>query len=73
MKTVARLAAVFAVLLGGLWLLQGLGAVHVQPIRCLTECAPVQEPSAIWAIVGFITAMAGILAIRRSVKRSSQY
>jgi proline iminopeptidase len=50
-------------LLGGLWLLQGLGAVHVRPILCFADCAPVQGPSRTWAISGFLLVLAGVLAI----------
>jgi hypothetical protein len=54
------------VLLGGLWLLQGLGLVHVRPILCLANCAPVQGPSSTWTIIGAVVLAAGIFAIRSS-------
>ena len=39
------LLGILAILLGGLWLPQGLGLVEVRPILCFADCAPVQGPS----------------------------
>ena len=50
---------VLAILLGGLWLLQGLGLVQVRPILCFADCAPVQGPSLTWAVVGAIAVALG--------------
>ena len=72
MKTFVLVVSILAVLLGGLWLLQGLGLVQVRPILCLANCEPVQGPSSTWAIVGLLVATAGVLGIRRSVKRRSR-
>ena len=58
-KILIGLAGVLALGLGGLWLLQGLGLVHVRPILCFADCADVQGPSTLWAIIGFVTAAAG--------------
>ncbi len=44
--------SVIAILLGGLWLLQGLGIVHLRPILCFADCVPVQGPSISWVVVG---------------------
>jgi hypothetical protein len=63
MKAVALVVGVISVLLGGLWLLQGLGLLHVRPILCFVDCAPIQGPSLTWAIVGFILATFGLFAI----------
>lgn len=49
-------------LLGGLWLLQGLGIVHMRPILCFADCASLQGPSTTWALIG-----AGVLAVGGSV------
>ena len=57
MKKMAFFAGLIAALLGGLWLLQGLGIVYLRPILCFADCVPVQGPSATWAIIG-----AGVLA-----------
>ena len=72
MKTFVLVVSILAVLLGGLWLLQGLGLVQVRPILCFANCEPVQGPSSTWAIVGLLVATAGVLGIRRSVKRRSR-
>ena len=63
------MAGVIGLLLGGLWLLQGLGLVHLQPVLCVAECAPLQGPSPAWAVTGALTAAAGGLAIFFSLRR----
>ncbi|MDO8360270.1 MAG: hypothetical protein Q7T08_09535 [Devosia sp.] len=60
---------VICILLGGLWLLQGLGVVHVRPILCFADCEPIQEPSLTWAIIGILMLSAGALAIFYSLRR----
>lgn len=72
MKRIALVVGVLSVLLGGLWLLQGLGVVHVRPILCFANCAPVQGPSSTWAIIGVSVLTAGVLAILYSGKRSTR-
>ena len=57
-----------SVLLGGLWLLQGLGIVHVQPILCFADCAPIQGASFAWPISGFLFVTAGVVAIFFSLR-----
>ena len=59
---------IIAILFGGLWLLQGLGVVHIRPILCFVDCAPVQGPSSTWAIIGFLVVAAGVIAIVFSLK-----
>jgi proline iminopeptidase len=63
MSKIVLVAAVICLLLGGFWLLQGLGALHVRPILCFADCAPVQGPSRTWAISGFLLAFAGMIAL----------
>jgi hypothetical protein len=63
------IAGVLGVLLGGLWLLQGLGIVRIRPILCFANCEPVQGPSSTWAIIGALLLVGGIFAIRRAVGR----
>lgn len=69
MKVVILLVGVVALMLGGLWLLQGLGLVHLAPILCVGECAPVEGPSPTWAVVGGLVAALGLMAISYAVKR----
>lgn len=72
MNKITLVAGVIGVLPGGLWLLQGLGVVHIRPILCFANCAPIQGSSPTWAIVGFLLATAGVLAIYFSLRRSTQ-
>lgn len=69
MKKAALAFGVIAALLGGLWLLQGLGIVHVPPILCFADCAPIQGASRTWAISGFLLVTAGVVAIFFSLRR----
>ena len=66
MKTIAAVVGVLSLLLGGLWLLQGLGIVHLRPILCFANCTPLQGPSTTWALVGILAMAAGILLLRHA-------
>jgi hypothetical protein len=68
MKTITLLVGVISVLLGGLWLLQGLGFVHVRPVLCFVDCAPIQGRSLTWAIIGFVLIAFGSLTVYYSLK-----
>jgi len=72
MNKIVLVAGVIGVALGGLWLLQGLGVVHVRPILCFADCAPVQGPSLTWAIIGFFVVTAAVFAICFSLKRRAR-
>jgi hypothetical protein len=72
MNKMVLVAGVICVLLGGLWLLQGLGVVHVRPILCFADCAPIQGASPTWAIIGLLLLTAGVLAIFISLKRRNR-
>jgi hypothetical protein len=65
-KKAALVLGVLSVLLGGLWLLQGLGVVRMRPILCFANCTPLEGPSTTWAIAGAIALVVGVLAIRFS-------
>ena len=54
-------------LLGLLWFLQGVGAVHVRPILCVSNCKPV-EKSVGWLIAGVAACMAGITITTMSAR-----
>ena len=56
-------------LLGGLWLLQGLGIVQLRPVLCFADCEPIQGPSATWAAIGAIVLVAGGVAAVWSWKK----
>lgn len=68
MKTIALVVGVICVP-PGLWMFQALGIVQVRPILCFADCAPIQDPSSTWAIVGVIALASGVLAISYSRKR----
>jgi hypothetical protein len=68
-KTIILVPGVIAVLLGGLWLLQGLGLVHIRPILCFADCEPIVGPSPGWAIAGAVALVAGGLAVLWSLGR----
>jgi hypothetical protein len=72
MKKTALVVGVISVLLGGLWLLQGLGLVQVRPILCFADCEPIQGVSPVWAIIGFLLVAAGVIAIFFSLKGRTQ-
>lgn len=68
MRVITGLASGLALMLGLLWLFQGLGVVHLQPILCFTDCAPIQKSSLRWAVVGGILAVASAMMIVRVIK-----
>ncbi len=68
MKKVTFSVGLTAALLGGLWLLQGLGLVQMQPILCFANCVPVQGPSATWTVIGAAVFTAGGAAVFWSLK-----
>lgn len=68
MKKVAFGVGIVAMLLGGLWLLQGLGIVQMQPLLCFANCEPVQGASRTWAVIGAAVLVAGSGALFWSLK-----
>ena len=69
MKKIAFLLGLVGSLVGGLWLLQGLGVVHLRPILCFADCVPLQGPSATWAVIGALVFAAGSGAVWWAWKR----
>jgi hypothetical protein len=69
MRKIAIAGGVLSLLLGGLWLLQGLGVVHLRPILCFANCAPIQGPSTTWTIIGAVVFIGGLLVLRFSRPR----
>lgn len=66
MKTVIGVVGLLAIALGGLWLLQGLGLVHVRPILCFADCATIQGRSTTWAGIGAVVLAAGAFAVHHA-------
>jgi hypothetical protein len=69
LKIAVLVIGTLAVLLGGLWLLQGLGIVHLRPILCVADCEEVQGPSASWSIIGGLLVLAGGFAVFYAVRK----
>lgn len=61
-KWVASIFGGAAILLGGLWFLQGTGLIVIEPIACVGECAALEGPSVAWTIAGAVTMLAGAAA-----------
>ncbi len=72
MKKFGVVGGVVSVLLGGLWLLQGVGAVHVRPILCFADCAALQGTSLTWAIVGACLVATGFVVLVFSLRRRAR-
>jgi hypothetical protein len=68
-KKIYFFVGLVATLLGGLWLLQGLGIVQMQPILCFADCDPVQGPSITWTLIGAVLLTVGCAAMIWSMKR----
>ena len=58
-----------AAALGGLWLLQGIGVVHLNPVLCVAGCQPVRGPSLGWALAGLAMLLIGAAAVFRALGR----
>ena len=69
MRTLIKVFGVICALLGGLWLLQGLGLVPTQPLFCAADCATVQGFSWPWVVAGIVVGAIGVLALRYSRRR----
>lgn len=69
MRIVALIVGVPGALLGGLWLLQGLGLVQIEPIACVANCEALEGPSAIWAAIGGALLLASAAAIFYGLRR----
>lgn len=67
---VATVGGAILALLGGLWFLQGIGLVTIDPILCAGDCEPVQAPSVRWTVTGTITALVGAALLIVGVPRS---
>ncbi|WP_395644689.1 hypothetical protein [Terricaulis sp.] len=66
MKVFILIFGAAAALLGGLWLLQGLGLVHLRPILCFADCTPLEGPSLTWTVLGFVLLLAGAFTLLRA-------
>ena len=69
MKWIIVIVGVILALLGGLWLVQGLGLVTIAPILCVADCEPLEGPSTGWAIAGAAALVVGLAAIWLPLRR----
>ncbi len=59
----------FIAFLGLLWSLQGTGILQVRPVVCVSNCEEIVGGSPLWAAVGVVTFIIGILILIVSVRR----
>jgi hypothetical protein len=73
-KLLLVIVGLVVALLGGLWLVQGLGMVQIRPILCVANCEVLQGPSTTWTLVGLAALLIGAaliyIALRRRRARS---
>ena len=69
LKIALAVLGVILALLGGLWLLQGLGLVTIEPVACVTACEPLEGPSTTWTIIGALILAAGLAAFFFAFRR----
>lgn len=69
MKVLALILGVIAALLGGLWLVQGLGLVRIDPVACVGDCTPLEGPSLQWTVIGALVLAAGLFGIFYGLRR----
>ena len=62
---------VLVALLGALWLVQGLGVVHVRPVLCVADCEPVTGGSVQWTVAGAIALIVGGVLARAGLRRGN--
>ena len=73
MKKIALLlSGILIAALGVLWLVQGLGVVHLEPIACVADCKPIKGSSPTYAVLGGLMVAAGGLAIHFGLKRRAK-
>jgi hypothetical protein len=68
-KLAVSVAGIVISLLGLLWLLQGAGIVHLRPVLCFANCEEITGTSYVWAVIGMITFVSGIILIVMSFKK----
>ncbi|MFB3855086.1 MAG: hypothetical protein ACE148_14855 [Vicinamibacterales bacterium] len=68
-RSVARIVlGVASMLLGLLWLLQGVDLLHIPPILCIANCEPVEGGSVGWTTAGVLLLVIGSAAIRAGLR-----
>jgi LPXTG-motif cell wall-anchored protein len=59
-------------LLGTLWLVQGLGLVHIGPVLCVANCEPITGKSTQWTVTGVIALLAGLVIVFAGRRRATR-
>lgn len=70
-RWLASILGTVGVLLGGMWLLQGVGVLHLRPILCFAACEPIQQPSTTWTAIGLGVGVLGVAALACSYRAES--
>lgn len=70
-RIITLILGITAVLIGALWLLQGLGIVKLQPLLCFADCLPVQGLSTAWAAIGALAMAVGAVGVVWSRNKTS--
>jgi uncharacterized membrane protein len=72
-SNIKKIALIFigivTTILGLLWFLQGLDLVRIKPILCFANCELITGGSLIWAIIGFIILVIGIIVVYFNLRR----
>ncbi|MFH5798859.1 hypothetical protein [Haladaptatus sp. CMAA 1911] len=75
MNAKAAASTIFGVvvaLLGTLWLVQGLGLVHIGPVLCVANCEPITGKSTQWAVTGVISLFVGLVIVWAGLRRGNR-
>jgi hypothetical protein len=59
----------FIAILGLLWSLQGIGILKIRPLLCVANCEEIVGGSRLWAVIGAITFITGIVICNLSMRR----
>ena len=70
-RIMTLILGISTVLIGALWLLQGLGIVKLQPLLSFADCLPVQGSSTAWAVIGALAIAVGAVGVVWSRKKTS--
>lgn len=70
LRIAGSLVGAFIAFLGLLWFLQGVAIIEMRPILCFTNCEPIMGGSQVWAAVGVIALIIGIVIVFVSLRYS---
>lgn len=67
--TICVLIGLALAAVGSVWFLQGSDLVHIRPILCATDCAPVVGRQPTWQVAGASAVLLGILTATLAVRK----